>query len=83
MIFHQVTVHVKPVYTPPQLFPIGIQAITYIATDSSGNQANCSFTVTVIGESHLPGDAQQCEGYWSIADQMQKSFWDTFQTPFT
>lgn len=43
-------VQVKPVYTPPQLIPIGKETITYIATDRSGNQANCSFTVTVIGE---------------------------------
>lgn len=46
----QVVVQVKPVYAPPQLFPIGKETITYIATDRSGNQANCSFTVTVIGE---------------------------------
>lgn len=46
----QVVVQVKPVYTPPQLLPIGRETITYIATDRSGNQANCSFTVTVIGE---------------------------------
>lgn len=51
MTLHQVAVQVKPVYTPPQLFPIGTQVITYIATDRSGNQANCTFTVTVIGES--------------------------------
>lgn len=43
----------KPVYTPPQLFPIGNETITYIATDRSGNQANCSFTVTVVGEFFL------------------------------
>lgn len=49
----QVAVQVKPVYAPPQLFPIGTQTITYIATDRSGNQANCSFTVTVIGEFNL------------------------------
>lgn len=41
---------VKPVYAPPQLFPIGKETITYIATDHSGNQANCSFAVTVVGE---------------------------------
>ncbi|XP_029944330.1 sushi, von Willebrand factor type A, EGF and pentraxin domain-containing protein 1 isoform X2 [Salarias fasciatus] len=43
----EVSVQVKPVYTPPQLLPIGKETITYIATDRSGNQANCSFTVTV------------------------------------
>uniref|UniRef100_A0A3P8S3J5 Sushi, von Willebrand factor type A, EGF and pentraxin domain-containing protein 1 n=1 Tax=Amphiprion percula TaxID=161767 RepID=A0A3P8S3J5_AMPPE len=46
----EVVVQVKPVYSPPQLLPIGKEAITYIATDRSGNQANCSFTVTVITE---------------------------------
>ncbi|XP_023804740.1 sushi, von Willebrand factor type A, EGF and pentraxin domain-containing protein 1 isoform X3 [Oryzias latipes] len=44
----EVVVQVKPVYSPPQLIPIGKETITYIATDRSGNQANCSFTVTVI-----------------------------------
>lgn len=46
----QVVVQVKPVYNPPQLLPIGKETITYIATDRTGNQANCSLTVTVIGE---------------------------------
>uniref|UniRef100_A0A667ZKN9 Sushi, von Willebrand factor type A, EGF and pentraxin domain-containing protein 1 n=1 Tax=Myripristis murdjan TaxID=586833 RepID=A0A667ZKN9_9TELE len=44
----EVVVQVKPVYSPPQLLPIGKETITYIATDRSGNQANCSFTVSVI-----------------------------------
>uniref|UniRef100_A0A1A7X820 Sushi, von Willebrand factor type A, EGF and pentraxin domain containing 1 n=2 Tax=Iconisemion striatum TaxID=60296 RepID=A0A1A7X820_9TELE len=44
----EVVVQMKPVYSPPQLLPIGKETITYIATDRSGNQANCSFTVTVI-----------------------------------
>ncbi|XP_015258797.1 PREDICTED: sushi, von Willebrand factor type A, EGF and pentraxin domain-containing protein 1 isoform X1 [Cyprinodon variegatus] len=44
----EVMVQVKPVYNPPQLLPIGRETITYIATDRSGNQANCSFTVSVI-----------------------------------
>ncbi|CAN9509297.1 unnamed protein product [Ophioblennius macclurei] len=43
----EVVVQVKPVYTPPQLLPIGKETITYVATDRSGNRANCSFTVTV------------------------------------
>ncbi|PWA28849.1 hypothetical protein CCH79_00012875 [Gambusia affinis] len=44
----EVVVQVKPVYNPPQLLPIGKETITYIATDRTGNQANCSLTVTVI-----------------------------------
>uniref|UniRef100_M3ZHP6 Sushi, von Willebrand factor type A, EGF and pentraxin domain containing 1 n=1 Tax=Xiphophorus maculatus TaxID=8083 RepID=M3ZHP6_XIPMA len=46
----EVVVQVKPVYNPPQLLPIGKETITYIATDRTGNQANCSLTVTVITE---------------------------------
>lgn len=55
----QVAVQVKPVYSPPQLLPIGKETITYIATDRSGNQANCSFTVTVVGELTLLGTASE------------------------
>ncbi|KAI1888389.1 hypothetical protein AGOR_G00184640 [Albula goreensis] len=44
----EVVVQVTPVFTPPQLFPIGEEQITYMAMDRSGNRANCSFTVTVI-----------------------------------
>uniref|UniRef100_A0A8C4ZWE3 Sushi, von Willebrand factor type A, EGF and pentraxin domain-containing protein 1 n=1 Tax=Gadus morhua TaxID=8049 RepID=A0A8C4ZWE3_GADMO len=44
----EVMVQVKPIYTPPQFFPVGTETITYIATDRAGNQANCSFTVTVV-----------------------------------
>ncbi|XP_008426204.1 sushi, von Willebrand factor type A, EGF and pentraxin domain-containing protein 1 isoform X1 [Poecilia reticulata] len=44
----EVVVQVKPVYNPPQLLPIGKETITYVATDRTGNQANCSLTVTVI-----------------------------------
>ncbi|XP_053271757.1 sushi, von Willebrand factor type A, EGF and pentraxin domain-containing protein 1 [Pleuronectes platessa] len=44
----EVAVQVKPVYAPPQLFPIGRETIIYTATDRTGNQANCSFTVTVV-----------------------------------
>lgn len=55
---HQVAVQVKPVYAPPHLFPIGRETITYIATDRSGNQANCSFTITVVGESVLSSSSR-------------------------
>lgn len=59
-LFLQIVVQVKPVYNPPQLFPIGKETITYIATDRTGNQANCSFTVTVIGELiHLGTSSEQ------------------------
>lgn len=35
-------------YDPGDLFPVGITTVTYIATDSSGNQAVCEFAVQVI-----------------------------------
>ncbi|KAM5298505.1 sushi, von Willebrand factor type A, EGF and pentraxin domain-containing protein 1 [Ctenodactylus gundi] len=44
----KVSVHVHPVFTPPYLFPIGDVAITYTATDLSGNQASCTFHIRVI-----------------------------------
>ncbi|XP_035375850.1 sushi, von Willebrand factor type A, EGF and pentraxin domain-containing protein 1 isoform X3 [Electrophorus electricus] len=44
----EVSVQVMPVLNPTQPFPIGTELITYTATDHAGNQANCSFTVTVI-----------------------------------
>ncbi|KAM9717511.1 LOW QUALITY PROTEIN: sushi, von Willebrand factor type A, EGF and pentraxin domain-containing protein 1 [Menidia menidia] len=44
----EVAVQVKPVYSPPQLLPIGRETITYIASDRAGNRANCSLTVSVI-----------------------------------
>lgn len=39
-----------PVLNPMQPFPIGTEFITYTATDRTGNKANCSFTVTVVGK---------------------------------
>ncbi|XP_051576791.1 sushi, von Willebrand factor type A, EGF and pentraxin domain-containing protein 1 isoform X5 [Myxocyprinus asiaticus] len=44
----EVVVRVTPVLNPMQPFPIGIELITYTATDRTGNKANCSFTVTVV-----------------------------------
>jgi len=39
------------VYTPPSgsLFPIGVTPVLVQATDSCGNTAHCTFTVTVLG----------------------------------
>nr|XP_056705184.1 sushi, von Willebrand factor type A, EGF and pentraxin domain-containing protein 1 [Euleptes europaea] len=44
----EVSVQVTPAFTPPYLFPIGEVGITYTATDKSGNQASCTFSVKVI-----------------------------------
>uniref|UniRef100_A0A671PAW8 Sushi, von Willebrand factor type A, EGF and pentraxin domain-containing protein 1 n=1 Tax=Sinocyclocheilus anshuiensis TaxID=1608454 RepID=A0A671PAW8_9TELE len=44
----EVVVQVTPVLNPMQPFPIGTEFITYTATDRTGNEANCSFTVTVV-----------------------------------
>ncbi|KAJ3584915.1 hypothetical protein NHX12_013638 [Muraenolepis orangiensis] len=34
----EVTVQVKPVYSPPQFFPVGTETITYIATDRADTE---------------------------------------------
>ncbi len=34
-------------HQPDDLFPVGVTAVTYTATDSSGNIATCTFNVTV------------------------------------
>ncbi|KAJ7408534.1 hypothetical protein BTVI_59212 [Pitangus sulphuratus] len=44
----QVSVHVTPAFIPPFLLPIGKADITYTATDKSGNEASCTFSVKVI-----------------------------------
>ena len=31
-------------------FPIGVSAVTYNATDASGNEAQCTFYITVTGK---------------------------------
>ena len=33
-------------HQPGQNFPVGISQVTYTFTDSSGNEAQCSFTIT-------------------------------------
>ena len=37
-------------YDSPYAFPIGTTEVEYIAMDSSGNEAECAFNVTVIGK---------------------------------
>ncbi|TKS92960.1 Sushi, von [Collichthys lucidus] len=69
----EVAVQVKPVYSPPQLLPIGKETITYIATDRSGNQANCSFTVTVIGLSAEGDKAKQPSVHGPVVGEYQTS----------
>ncbi|XP_050843098.1 sushi, von Willebrand factor type A, EGF and pentraxin domain-containing protein 1 isoform X3 [Serinus canaria] len=44
----EVSVHVTPAFIPPFLLPIGEVDITYTATDKSGNEARCTFSVKVI-----------------------------------
>ena len=36
-------------YKPPQRFSQGTHVITYTAVDQSGNMANCTFAVKVLG----------------------------------
>ena len=35
---------------PGASFPLGVSHVTYTANDTSGNENNCSFSVTVAGE---------------------------------
>uniref|UniRef100_H0YSS6 Sushi, von Willebrand factor type A, EGF and pentraxin domain-containing protein 1 n=1 Tax=Taeniopygia guttata TaxID=59729 RepID=H0YSS6_TAEGU len=44
----EVSVHVTPAFIPPFLLPIGEVDITYAATDTSGNEARCTFSIKVI-----------------------------------
>lgn len=37
-------------HKPGQYFSIGETAVTYFATDNSGNNASCTFNITVKGE---------------------------------
>lgn len=41
------SVTVAASHTPGSTFPVGVTTVSYIATDQSGNQATCSFTVTI------------------------------------
>lgn len=61
----QVSLHVHPAFTPPYLFPIGDVAITYTATDSSSNQATCTFHIKVIGKS-----SSQMHGFADIIQHL-------------
>lgn len=38
-------------HTSGSVFPLGVTTVTYTATDPSGNQSTCSFTVTVVDNS--------------------------------
>ncbi|XP_061487863.1 sushi, von Willebrand factor type A, EGF and pentraxin domain-containing protein 1 isoform X2 [Rhineura floridana] len=44
----EVSIHVTPAFIPPYLFPVGEVDITYTATDRTGNQASCTFSIKVI-----------------------------------
>ncbi|MBL0741434.1 HYR domain-containing protein [Chryseolinea lacunae] len=57
--------------SPGETFALGMHTITYVATDASGNQESCSFTITVIDDTNpvfagcpaniiVPVDAATC-----------------------
>ncbi|MFN0034070.1 MAG: HYR domain-containing protein, partial [Saprospiraceae bacterium] len=61
---------------PGGIFPLGVTVQTYTATDAAGNQASCSFTVTVVD---TQGPTARCKdfvrelgadgnGYISVSD---------------
>ncbi|XP_072013682.1 uncharacterized protein [Amphiura filiformis] len=47
-------------HQPGQAFPVGTTTVTYTFTDSSGNQAQCSFTVTVNVVDTIPPVISGC-----------------------
>ncbi|XP_053321831.1 sushi, von Willebrand factor type A, EGF and pentraxin domain-containing protein 1 [Spea bombifrons] len=44
----EVSIQGSPAFLPPHMFPIGEVMVTYTATDTSGNQASCTFKIKVI-----------------------------------
>ncbi|KAM4808468.1 sushi, von Willebrand factor type A, EGF and pentraxin domain-containing protein 1 [Rhinophrynus dorsalis] len=44
----EVSIQVSPAFLPPHMFPIGEVSVTYTATDTSGNQAICTFNIKVV-----------------------------------
>ncbi|XP_072014219.1 hyalin-like, partial [Amphiura filiformis] len=47
-------------HQPGQNFPVGTTPVTYIFTDSSGNEAQCSFTITVNVVDTIPPVISGC-----------------------
>jgi gliding motility-associated-like protein len=45
------SVNIMGSHTSGSVFPLGVTVVTYTATDPGGNQATCSFTVTVVDNS--------------------------------
>ena len=45
------SVNITGTHTSGSAFPLGVTTVTYTATDPSGNQSTCSFTVTVVDNS--------------------------------
>lgn len=41
----------RQTHSPPQFFPLGTAAVTYVFVDRSNNAASCTFFVTVYGKS--------------------------------
>lgn len=46
------TVFYSRSHIPGDQYPVGPTTITYYARDLSGNQATCTFTVTVLGNAY-------------------------------
>jgi gliding motility-associated-like protein len=61
------SVTVTASHIPGATFPVGVTTVTYTATDQSGNQATCSFTVTIRDNinpvlSNCPSDIELTAG---------------------
>jgi hypothetical protein len=57
-------------HTPGSLFPVGLTTVTYTATDDCGNEASCSFKVSVLDDAtydDCPDDILlSCDGSGSV-----------------
>ncbi|XP_060618494.2 sushi, von Willebrand factor type A, EGF and pentraxin domain-containing protein 1 isoform X2 [Anolis sagrei] len=72
----EVSIQVTPAFVPPYLFPIGEVDITYTATDGSGNQASCTFSIKVI-DTELPViDKCRSPPPVQVAEKECKVTWD-------
>ncbi|CAH2293998.1 sushi, von Willebrand factor type A, EGF and pentraxin domain-containing 1 [Pelobates cultripes] len=72
----EVSIQISPGFLPPQMFPIGEVTVTYIATDTSGNKASCTFNIKVTDVD--PPVIDRCRSPPAIqaTDDLQSATWE-------
>ncbi|XP_069622657.1 sushi, von Willebrand factor type A, EGF and pentraxin domain-containing protein 1 [Ranitomeya imitator] len=85
----EVLIEVSPAFLPPHMFPIGEVTVRYTATDSSGNEASCTFNIKVIDvdppvidRCRSPPSIQASEGKQSVTWE-EPQFSDNSGAPLT